>query len=602
MSARKKSKSQTATPAAAGTGSAYKFGQSPEMDAWLTSFFIENHLDFFTYPDRAATEEQVRFMVYTRAGERYHPCSDRMFEAIISRKQSAFIQKHYNKTLQKVLDLIDRQIEDPYEKTYLESLIINKYKLETRDEIIIPSRLEKRLMSIYLKRTLIGDPFLAEKTERNKRAYEMLETKAFKEAINHVEKIDLQNPPETLGEIKSLIAAVEFKRLLYMANTPELWLDGKVDQYTRDDFVDFFSRPVNEDGLKPLSAFLGFTKNHNKKRKLLWLADEAGETVMDLAVIRFLVSHGHKVIVAFKKGPLYTKTTIADMLNDTVLQDAMSQAAVIDAPNLSKNELVRTLRGDIQTLTLSDGTSENLNLLLASTTFARIFKEVDAVISRGADQRRRFFDTHFEFTQDIYSIMAEKEGALSILYKPRHPDVIKFSHEDLEDKAQTIIDQMKTAKSKGMTVIFYSGIIGSIPGKIEMAKHIMSCFVNHLTEQSAMTFIINPSEYYEHGMDADDLMYMWEIVQRSGQIDIWRFQSYDDIATAFKLMGKKIPPEWVGKDATYSTGCTKEMAIAVEVQLKHPEMQIIGPAKERFMRRKEYGVGKMYDRRLSDRC
>jgi hypothetical protein len=29
-------------------------------------------------------------------------------------------------------------------------------------------------------------------------------------------------------------------------------------------------------------------------------------------------------------------------------------------------------------------------------------------------------------------------------------------------------------------------------------------------------------------------------------------------------------------------------------------MQIIGPARERFMRRKEYGVGKMYDRRLSE--
>jgi hypothetical protein len=153
-----------------------------------------------------------------------------------------------------------------------------------------------------------------------------------------------------------------------------------------------------------------------------------------------------------------------------------------------------------------------------------------------------------------------------------------------------------------MTVIFYSGIIGSIPGKIKMAKAIMSVFVDHLKKQSAMTFIINPSEYYEPGMDADDLMYMWEIVQRSGMIDIWRFQSYDDIVTAFQILNQKIPPEWVGKDATYSTGCTKEMAIAIDVQQKHPEMQIIGPGKERFMRRKEYGVGKMYDQRLGLLC
>jgi hypothetical protein len=580
----------------------YQYGKSPEMDAWLTSFFIENHLDFFTYPDHAATEEQVRFMVFTHAGERYYPCSDQMFDAIISRKHSAFIQRNYNKALQKILDLIDTQIEEPYEKAYLESLVINKYKLETRDEIIIPSRLEKRLMSIYLKRTLIGDPFMAEKTERNKRAHCVLGTEAFNEAINHVEKVEMENPPETLGEIKALIAAVEFKRLLQVANTPGLWINDKADSLTKQDFLAIFNRPLTGDGLKPLLHFLGFGKKNNKNRKLLWLADEAGETVMDLAVIRFLVSLGHKVIVAFKSGPLFTKTTIADMLSDPVLQEATGHAAIIDDSNLSKNELVRTLRGDIQTLVLSDGTSENLNLLLTSTTFARIFKEVDAVISRGADQRRRFFDTHFQFTQDIYSIVSEKDGTLCVRFKPRHPQVIKFSHEDLENKAQAIIDQMRAAKAKGMTVIFYSGIIGSIPGKIEMAKRIMSTFVNHLTEQSALTFIINPSEYYEPGMDADDLMYMWEIVQRSGQIDIWRFQTYEDIVTAFQLMQKKIPPEWVGKDATYSTGCTKEMAIAVDVLLKHPEMQVIGPAKERFMRRKDYGVGKMYDRRLAGRA
>jgi hypothetical protein len=429
----------------------------------------------------------------------------------------------------------------------------------------------------------------------------VLTTNAFGEAINHVEKAELNNPPETLAEIKSLIAAVEFARLLHMANAPELWATDKSDRLTKDDLLQLFKRPFGGDGIKPLLAFLGFGRKSDKKRKLLWLADEAGETVMDLAVIRFLVSHGHKVIVAFKNGPLYTKTTIGDMLSDPVLQEAMQQAAVIDDPNLSKNELVRTLRGDIQTLALSDGTNENLNLLLSSTTFARVFKEVDGIISRGPDQRRRFFETHFQFTQDIFNIAPEKDGTVSVYYKHRHPEVIKFSHEDLENKAQAIIDRMKKAKSQGMTVIFYSGIIGSIPGKIEMAKKIMSVSVNHLTEQSALTFIINPSEYYEHGMDADDLMYMWEIVQRSGQIDIWRFQTYDDIVTAFQIMQKRIPPEWVGKDATYSTGCTKEMAIAVDVQLKHPEMQIIGPAKERFMRRKDYGVGKMHDRRLGGR-
>jgi uncharacterized protein with ATP-grasp and redox domains len=594
---------KTTSPKAskAASGSKYEYGQSPEMDAWLTSFFIENHLDYYTYPDHAATAEQVRFMVYTQEGERYYPCSDEMFEAIISRKKSAYIQKHYNRALQNILELIERQIEDPYEKAYLESLMVNKHKHETRDEIMIPSRVEKRLMSIYLKRTQISDPFLDEKTQRNGIASEVIKLEALNDALNHVDKRQLDTPPETLADIKSLIARAEFERLLCLANTPTLWRSDNPEAYTKDDFLMFFKQSFRGDGLGPLLDLIGFGNQPPTKRKLLWLADEAGEVVLDLAVIRFLVSHGHKVIVAFKDGPLYTKTTISDILYDPVLQDAISNAAIIDEANMSKNELVRTLRGDVSILALSDGTSEDLNLLLTSTTFARVFKEVDVVISRGPDQRRRLFDTQFQFTQNIHNISREKDGTLSIRFKPRHCDVIKFSHRDLEIKAQTIIDQMREAKRKGMTVIFYSGIIGSIPGKIEMAKRIMSTFVHHLTEQSALTFIINPSEYYEPGMDADDLMYMWEIVQRSGKIDIWRFQSYDDIVHAFQIMDKKIPPEWVGKDATYSTGCTKEMAIALDVLKQHPEMQLIGPAKERFMRRKEYGVGKMYDRRLSDR-
>jgi hypothetical protein len=159
---------------------------------------------------------------------------------------------------------------------------------------------------------------------------------------------------------------------------------------------------------------------------------------------------------------------------------------------------------------------------------------------------------------------------------------------------------MDDAKKKGMTVIFYSGIIGSIPGKIKTAKQIMSVFIRHLKDQSAMTFIINPAESFEPGMDADDLMYMWEIVQRSGLIDIWRFQTNEDIALAFQILEQKVPPEWVGKDATFSTGCTKEMKIALEVQQTQPEMQIIGPSREKFMRRSEYGIGKMYDQRIGE--
>lgn len=355
-------------------------------------------------------------------------------------------------------------------------------------------------------------------------------------------------------------------------------------------------------GVKPLLNFLGIESKYDQPKKILWLADESGEIIVDLAIIKYLAKLGHKIIIAFKDGPLYTKADFFDAMGDEILSKQLEGAFFLKEKSLGKNELIRILRSDKNILVISDGTRENFNSLLTSKVFSRIFREVDGIISKGHDQKRRIFENHFQFTRDIFNISRGPDGSTLISYKPKHPSVIKFSHGDLEKKAKKIINRMEKAKKKGITVIFYSGIIGSIPGKIQMAKKIMSVFIDFLKDQFAMTFIINPAEYYETGMDADDLMYMWEIVQKSGYIDIWRFQSYNDIVTAFKGMDKKVPPEWVGKDATYSTGCTKEMKIALEVQKKHPEMQILGPSIEKFMRRDEYGIGKMYDQRLSEIC
>jgi hypothetical protein len=422
--------------------------------------------------------------------------------------------------------------------------------------------------------------------------------------MNRVEPFPCEQVPSSLAGIREFADFLELQRLIALAGASALWESDAAEKFTEQNYVDLFKQPVDGNGLEQLLAFLAITGNHvpnneDKGRKILWLANEAGEIIVDLAIIRYLVKRGHKIIIAFKEGPLFTKADFADLNADPVLRREIEGMLVLREKSLGKNELVGKLRSDYDILAISDGTRENLNLLMVSTTFARAFREVDAVISRGDDQRRRFFDTPFQFTQDIYNITVPRGGAIEVTFKPKHEKVIKFSHADLERKAQSIVDQMAAAKTAGMTVVFYSGIIGSIPGKIDMAKKIMSTFVHHLEEHSTQTFIINPSEFYEPGMDADDLMYMWEIVQRSGLIDIWRFQTYEDILQAFQILKKKVPPEWVGNDATFSTGCTKEMKIAVDVQRSHPEMQLIGPSQEKFMRRDEYGIGKMFDRRFS---
>ena len=581
---------------------------TPQRDAWYTVFFIENHMDYFAYPENVATPDQVRFMVYTENEERYYPCSDRMFNAIMNRNQSDFLQSKYAEVQDRVLKLIHRLIDDPWERDYLDALIRIKFEHETRDEIMIPSRVEKRMIKIFLDRTQIQDPYFCEKGMRNLRAAAAIGSKACRNALNKLETEELGNTHRTLTETREILRFIELKRLLALTVETSLWIDDNAVQLNESDYCRILNRPVTGDGAQALFDFLGIRGKESIEhpglvpKKILWMGDESGEIMVDLVIIRLLARLGHKIILCFKEGPVYTKVDFEDAHSDETLNSQLEKAHFIRERNLGKNELVDILRSDYNIIVISDGTRENINLLLASTTFARLFKEVDGVISRGADQKRRFFGSHFQFTQNIFNIAAGEDNTVLVSFKSRHPAVIKYTYKDLEAKAKLIIEQMRAAKHKGMTVMFYSGIIGSIPGRLQTAKKIMSVFVDHLRREYAMTFIINPSDYFEAGMDADDLMYMWEIVQRSGLIDIWRFQTYDDIVQSFKMIKSKVPPEWVGKDATFSTGCTKEMKIALDVQRKHPEMQIAGPAKEKFMRRSEYGVGMLYDQRLADIC
>ncbi len=582
-----------------------RHAQNAEAEAWQTTFFIENHLDYFSFPDHASTPEQIRFMVYIAETSRYYPCSDQTYEAIMARRPSVYLQEQYARGLETIFDLIDRQIEDKTEKKYLKSLILIKYNHETRDNIMIPSRVLKRLLGIFLKRTQIEDPFRREKIFRNKNARAVLNSKAFNNAINYMDWSGLEPAPASLPAIKNHIEKIELSRRLSLLGHPALWESDAAQKFSEKKYQNIFKKPITGSGVERLFDFVGVSgcmhqNESNGNRKILWLADESGEIIFDLKIIRYLAMLGHKIIIAFKEGPLFTKADFFDAQEDPVLNSELAKALLIDNKNIDKNELAKTLRSDHHILIISDGTNEDFNLILASTTFARVFKEVDAVISRGSIQKRRLFETGFQFTQDIFNISTDIDGEVIVSFKPRHRDVIKFSHADLDRKAHAIIARMEEVKNQGMTVMFYSGIIGSIPGKLDIAKKVMSVFVSFLKEQSTLTFIINPSEHFEPGMDADDLMYMWEIVQSSGLIDIWRFQSYEDITRAFNLLDMKIPPEWVGKDATYSTGCTIEMRIALRVQKRYPEMQIIGPDKEKFMRRNEYGIGKLYDRRLSD--
>ncbi len=566
----------------------------PDQNAWLTAFFLENHIDPFAYPTKVGTLEQIEFMVFPEADERFYPCSDKMFSAIMSRQSDSFLREQYETVYAKVTHLVNEFIDSEYDRRFLLALLKIKYEQEVSSHLIIPSRLEKRLYKIFLSRTHIEDPYANCKRQENKRACRLMASETFKKALNHMKGAIQHIEDLNLHQLRKKIKELEFLRRLSLLAAGDLWRNKGFKIPSPTAMRTLLDTKSYGPGLAPLITLI-----HRPKTKFLWLLDEAGDAVVDIAIARFLCELGHIVILAVKETPLFKKVTLTDIRTDATLSAALGNAHFIHEKTISKNKLVQRLKQNENLYVISDGTRESLNLLLVSTTFSRVFKEVDCVVSRGEEQKNRLIRTHFQFTRDIFNITKTDNG-LNIDYKPRHPDFINFSHTDLEKKAGRIIEQMKDAKAKGMTVMFYSGIIGSIPGKIDVAKKIMGQFIEHLHNQSANLFIINPSLYYEPGMDADDLMYMWEIVQRSGHIDIWRFQTDDDIAESFALMNKKVPPEWIGKDSTYSTGCTKEMRIAQDVQKKYPEMQLIGPAVDKFMRRDEYGVGSMYDQRLAD--
>jgi uncharacterized protein with ATP-grasp and redox domains len=582
-----------------------KYGGNPKDDAWLTNFFTENHLDFETQPDEVASPEQVRFVVHLPENVVYYPCSTEVFEAILNRKSKTYLHERYQQVWKVVEQLVQDLIPDKSRRTFLTELMRIKFEHDTHDSILLPTRLEKRLFKIFIDKSKIDTPYFPAKVERNKMVYELVAGPAFWNTFNWIDQQTILSF-ESLEDLKSEAARLQLQRLLQLSVARELWEDGVArPDSPKTDFHRILHRPLRGNGVEILLKALQRPQEApgtctEPPKKILWLCDEAGEIVVDLKIIRFLLGWGHKVILVVKDGFYLNKITRYDVENDPVLMEELDGASFIKDSGISKRELLEKLKTDTQLFIISDGTQERLNFLLTSTTFARMFKEADLVISKGEGQWRRLFATPFQFTRDVFNVRLGKDGEeILVSYKPKHPEAVKFSEQDLKEKAQALIREMSAAKSRGEKVIFYSAIIGSIPGQMETAVLILTAFVSDLRKTYKKSFIINPAEHFVPGMDADDLMYMWEVVQRSGLIDIWRFQTVEDIETSFRLLDREFPPEWLGKDATYSTGCTKEMKIALDVQLAHPEMQIIGPAKERFLRRSDYGIGKLYDRRLS---
>ena len=335
-------------------------------------------------------------------------------------------------------------------------------------------------------------------------------------------------------------------------------------------------------------------KDSEVPKRILYIPIRAGGIIFDLKVIKTLLRQGHRVVLALKEGFYFEHVKYWDRDHDPILAERFNGAHFVSEDKLSKNELLAIMQQH-QFVVISDGTREKFNPYRCSVSFARTWKECDVIFAKGESLYNRLIQTSHNFTRDIISFFRDETGDFQLHHRPKPERVHKFSERYITGKAEEIIAEMREAREQGKSVMFYSGIIGSVPGQTQAAIEVITAYVTHLRGQLDDAYIINPGEHFEEGMDADDLMFMWEKVQRSGYINVWRFQTYFDIEKSFELLGRKVPPVWTGKDSTYSTGCTKEMHIALDVQKSYPELQIIGPSPEKFFRRREYGVGKFCD-------
>lgn len=598
-------------PTDIGSSQEIRLGHDPHLDAWILHFLTENNLDHATNPLENASPEQIRFMVDLEEDQFFPACTDWMLGFLLKQKLTKNLLAEYSSHWKNVIRLIREHIADPYLRAKITALCRYKFKAALQSRVIIPSRLVKWLLTIFMSYSGLDDPLRDRKRRANARAYAFTQTSLYQKIVSACPKEFLTCA--SMVQLRADLDLLELKRLFRLATMRVIWKAREFKlQKSMAEWANITPiwesmdlHPAPEEMMAEIDApwpEFEQLRNHlfqdrQTSLKILYLPGQSGAVIFDILIIRALIRQGHRVILALKEGFDFMTPTIWDADYDPVLAESLDRAFFLTDSQVSKNELLKRIREN-QLLVISDGTRERLNLYRTSLTFARAWKESQLIIANGAFNHRRLVSVNQDFTRDIVSFHRDEQGNMVFSCKPRSARIRHVTERELLAKAEKLIDVMRQAKASGKTVIFYSAIIGSIPGQTKTAIAVLNAFVAHLRSRLEQSLIINPGEHFEPGMDGDDLMYMWEKVQRSGFIDVWRFQTVEDIEYSFELLNQKMPAVWNGKDATYSTGCTKEMKIALDVQKKHPELQIIGPDPEKFFRRREYGVGKYFDASL----
>jgi len=563
-----------------------KISSDSVLEAWLYHFLTENNIEYLLNPSIVASPEQLRFMVALKEEQVYLPCDDELF-FLIYRQQGAELSEEYLKVWRFVTSFVQTYNMSKEDAERILALCRYRFNLFFSERMILPSRMVKRLLTIVLTQCGKPNPFREKKRLINERAAALLEKPEFQALLHQCPPLDTSCL--SIPDMRHELNIAEMTRLLSLSTLIKR-REGEISPAEAQ-------KDIEENAGKSAALRAVFGPEDSPRKKVLYIPDVAGEFIFDLAFIRALLRQGHKVVLALKDSFYFDSPTAWDMDSEPLLKKVLEEAYLNHDDSLTKNGLLHLLR-EHHFMIISDGLAEQINLYRASVTFARAWKECDLVIAKGRRNSTTLLGSSHEFTRDILCCWRSEDNILHMELKPKAAWVRQFPEQEILMKARAIIAEMREARDNGKTVMFYSAVIGSIPGQTKTAIQLVTAFVTHQRDRLENTFIVNPAEHFEEGMDGDDLMYMWEHVQRSGLLDVWRFQTVEDIERSFALLDRKVPSAWSGKDSTFSTGCTKEMRIALDVQKQHPELQIIGPSAEKFFRRRDYGVGKYFDATL----
>jgi len=563
----------------------FRFGVNVRFDAWLYSMLMDNNIAYGMNPDIVASQEQMAFMVCLDRGQVYLPCSDDTFKMLCKQTAPETLRQQYNRSWRIIMRLVRSFTPEGEDRRRILQFCRYRFKQYVAQHTLIPSRLVKRMTDLVLAQgNQLDDPWRQLRRFSTRLQLKMLGQDPVRDNLAAMPAEAISG--DSIATVRRMLNYVELSRLLCLSAMSRPWIEAQPDVET--------VRLAMEHAHKACAHLRHyFEASAGKSATVLFLCDADGGVVFDLAVAKSLIHMGHKVIFAVKSGFFFYSPTLEDMELDPSIRQMIGSGTVLHEPRMSKNELLRHLR-EYRLVVIGDGTRERINLYRVSVTFSRAWKEADLILGKGWRVADVLMGSSHQYTRDVVCYWHDDKG-FHIKLRHHAESAHKFSESDIAAQSSSIIATMREAREQGRTVMFYSCVIGSIPGETATATQVVRAFVDNLRKKMDNILIINPAEHFIEGMDGDDLMYMWEQVQRSGFIDVWRFQTVEDIEESFALLGRKVPPQWSGKDSTFSTGCTKEMRIALDVQAKNREMQIIGPDPQRFFRRGEYGVGKYFD-------